>query len=143
MTLCPSLRNRPGTPKVDASKVHAMIWRFFPSLDPQVDILMSRDLDSRLSRRELAAVEEWLTSGAPVHVMRDSPDHAASMLGGMWGARMEDDNIRRLWAGHWDRMLEDKLAFASREVKGPDQNILDKYVWPWARYIALSHDSYQ
>ena len=26
----------PGTPKVDSSKVFPMIWRFFPTLDPQV-----------------------------------------------------------------------------------------------------------
>ena len=123
--------------------MHAQVWRYFPTLDPQVDILMSRDLDSRLSRRELAAVEEWLDSGSPVHVMRDAPSHASPMLAGMWGARLEDVNIRRLWAGAWDRILEDKLALASREKKGPDQDILDKYVWPWARYITLTHDSYQ
>ena len=65
------------------------------------------------------------------------------MLGGMWGARLEDVNIRRLWAGAWDRILENKLALASREKKGPDQDILDKYVCPWAKCIALTHDSYQ
>lgn len=32
-------RNLPGTPFKDASKVFAMNWRFFPTLDPQVSIL--------------------------------------------------------------------------------------------------------
>ena len=26
----------PGTPEVDASKIFPMMWRFFPTLDPQV-----------------------------------------------------------------------------------------------------------
>ena len=145
MSACHSVvsRNLPGPPRIDVNKVHAQIWRFLPTLDPQVEILLSRDLDSRLSRREVAAVEEWLDSEAKVHVMRDAPCHEASMLAGMWGARIEEESIRRLWAGTWDTMLEDKLAFASREIKGPDQDLLDKYVWPWARHIALTHDSYQ
>jgi hypothetical protein len=30
----------PGTPMIDATKVFAMDWRFFPTLDPQVIILL-------------------------------------------------------------------------------------------------------
>ena len=37
-----------------------MIWRFFPTLDVQVDMFMSRDLDSRIHEREVEAVEESL-----------------------------------------------------------------------------------
>ncbi len=29
------------------SRVFAMNWRFFPVIDPQVDVYLSRDLDSR------------------------------------------------------------------------------------------------
>ena len=32
----------PGTPMVDATKVFAMVWRFFPTLDPQVSICRSK-----------------------------------------------------------------------------------------------------
>ena len=53
----------------------------------QVDVLLSRDLDSRLSPREVSAVEEWMNTSIevekdkPFHVMRDHPDHGAVMLG--------------------------------------------------------------
>ena len=30
--------NLPGTPMKDATKVFAMNWRFFPTLDPQVSL---------------------------------------------------------------------------------------------------------
>ena len=76
-------------------------------------------------------------------MFRDHPSHRFSMLGGMWGARLEEANIRRLWSGHWERMLEDELAFAARRRWGPDQDLLNKHVWPWARYLAFEHDSYQ
>lgn len=47
----------------------------------QVDLFNSRDLDSRFSDRELAAVNEWLASGASIHAMRDHPAHGTAMLG--------------------------------------------------------------
>ena len=76
------VNNLPGTPVENASSIFAMNWRFFPSLDPQVDMMVSRDLDSLISGREAAAVEEWLESDKQVHVMRDHPAHGTVMLGG-------------------------------------------------------------
>jgi hypothetical protein len=44
------------------SKVYPLIWRFFPALDQQVDVLLVRDLDSQLNQRELDAVNEFMSS---------------------------------------------------------------------------------
>ena len=57
------------------------IWRFLPAGDPLVDIMGSRDLDSPLTPRELAAVNEWLATDQPWHAMRDHPLHTVPMLG--------------------------------------------------------------
>jgi len=82
-----------------------MIWRILAAFDPQVynamnisyeinypkvDILMLRDLDSTLSTRERAAVDEWLSGSAeyPVHIMRDHPWHFRPILG-----KKSDDKI--------------------------------------------------
>ena len=73
----------------DLSSVFGMLWRFLPLVDPQVSVMVSRDLDSRLTAREQAAVEEWLNTGLAFHVMRDNPQHGTEILGGMWGARMD------------------------------------------------------
>ena len=73
----------------DLSSLFGMLWRFLPVLDPSVDVMVSRDLDSRLTTREQAAVEEWLNTGLAFHVMRDNPQHGTEILGGMWGARMD------------------------------------------------------
>ena len=73
----------------DLPSVFGMLWRFIPVLDPSVSVMVSRDLDSRLTSREQAAVEEWLESGLAFHVMRDNPYHDVEIPGGMWGARMD------------------------------------------------------
>ena len=39
-----------------------MNWRFLTTLDPQVDIAFSRDLDSLPMKREMMAVNEFLNS---------------------------------------------------------------------------------
>ena len=91
------VRDLPGNPVKDASSVFAMNWRFLPTLDPQVDIFLCRDLDSRISAREVAAVAEWLESGQPIHSMRDHPAHTTPILGAAWGARITQPNIRHKW----------------------------------------------
>ena len=78
-------------------------------LDPSVDVMVSRDLDSRISSREQVVVVEWLEqSNLPFHIIRDHPGHFYSewsslvhgtilgylkyfseILGGLWGARMD------------------------------------------------------
>lgn len=64
---------------------NGMFWRFLAADDPSVDIMISRDTDSRLSFREKQAVDEWLTTDKVVHIMRDHPYHKIEMPGGMWG----------------------------------------------------------
>ena len=63
LDLCPAL----SLPKFgNATKLYPLIWRFLPAIDPQVDIFFSRDLDSRISQREAAAVSQFLESGVEV-----------------------------------------------------------------------------
>lgn len=64
-----------------ATYIPPKIWRFLPAGDPLVDIVGSRDLDSPLSERELAATHEWLSTNKTWHVMRDHPLHTVPMLG--------------------------------------------------------------
>jgi len=65
----------------------SMFWRFLPAGNKDVDVLISRDTDSRLSQREKEAVDEWLNSDFKFHIMRDHPWHGYPVLGGMWGVK--------------------------------------------------------
>ena len=65
----------------------SMYWRFEPAGESNVDVVISRDTDSRINLREKAAVDEWLASDKGFHIMRDHPWHNFPVLGGMWGAK--------------------------------------------------------
>jgi hypothetical protein len=107
--------------------------RFLPAADPSIDHLIVRDADSRLNVREKAAVDAWMASRLPFHVMRDHFAHRLTpMLGGMWGCRggsipdIGDRIARRLPGG----------------VKyGDDQIFLRDEIWPLVAGRCLVHTS--
>lgn len=108
-----------------------------------MELFASRDLDSRLNTRELAAVEEFEESGRGLHTLRDHPYHTdgVPMVGGCWGSRV--DGRRHLWEAAWKHILADPLTYAERGTKGPDQKLLTRHVWPWAKLDSLQHGSYK
>ena len=58
------------------------VWRFAPMVDPLVSEFHSRDLDSIVSHREFAAVDEWLNiKNRTFHIMRDHKQHGSSIPG--------------------------------------------------------------
>lgn len=65
----------------------SMFWRFEPAAEQDIEVMISRDTDSRINERERAAVDEWLNSDFGFHIMRDHPWHGYPVLGGMWGAK--------------------------------------------------------
>jgi len=65
----------------------SMFWRFLPASEENIEVVISRDTDSRLNYREKAAVDEWLAGDKGFHIMRDHPAHGFPILGGMWGAK--------------------------------------------------------
>jgi hypothetical protein len=38
--------------------------------------------------------------------------------------------------------VKDLLFWAPRHAYGPDQGFLKRYIWPWAKWSAVSHDAY-
>ncbi|HTN08409.1 hypothetical protein [Agriterribacter sp.] len=108
-----------------------LVWRFLAA--DNADIMICRDADSRLSLREVYAVNDWLNSDKDFHIMRDHPLHTSLILGGMWGCRnMEGMNA-----------LVENIPYEHQEVKGFDQYYLAKYIYPQIKDAALIHDSYK
>jgi hypothetical protein len=113
---------------------HGMFWRFWASEDPEVDIFLSRDCDSRISERESSAVYEWINSGKDFHIMRDHPYHTVPILGGMWGCRngiMGEIGLTKK-IEEWDRY----------ERKGIDQDFLAELVYPLIINRCLEHSEF-
>jgi hypothetical protein len=113
---------------------HGMFWRFWASEDPEVDIFLSRDCDSRISDREVAAIEEWLNSDKDFHIMRDHPYHTVPILGGMWGCR--NGIMRKIGLS---KMIE---SWNQYQIKGIDQDFLGRCVYPLVVNNALEHSEF-
>lgn len=113
---------------------HGMFWRFWGSLDEDVDIFLSRDCDSRFSEREIAAIKEWLGSDKDFHIMRDHPYHTVPILGGMWGCR--NGLMRKIQLGE----LINKWNMFHR--KGIDQDFLGSCVYPLVYKNCLEHSEF-
>lgn len=109
-----------------------MFWRFEAASDPEVDVMISRDCDSRITAREVAAVKQWLGSNAMFHIMRDHPHHATEILGGMWGVRAP--------------LLSNMSNLIHEYVKGDfwqvDQNFLREVVYPKVAQFSIVHDEF-
>ena len=64
-----------------------MLWRLEPILNRSVKRFISRDIDTRISPREVLAVLDWVKSDKTLHIMRDHPQHYPKILGGMYGVK--------------------------------------------------------
>lgn len=113
---------------------HGMFWRFFASEDDDVNIFLSRDCDSRISKREVLAINEWLLSDKDFHIMRDHPYHTVPILGGMWGCR--NGLMRKI---ELNRLINEWTNF---ERKGVDQDFLANRVYPLIYKTAFEHSEF-
>lgn len=113
-----------------------MFWRF-RGLEQNTICYLSRDTDSRLTGREIAAVKEWLASDSCFHIMRDHPFHVngdeAFILGGLFGVRFGYlKDIRK--------RISDFMLTEDAQLKGCDQRFLSYKVWPEIRQESFVHD---
>ena len=119
----------------DSTDSRGMFHRFLPADEDGVEYMISRDTDSRLSERERLAVDDWIASGADLHVMRDHPYHGVPLLGGMWGVK----------GGKLKGISAAMESFTPTVDKGQDQAFLWKWVWDKVREGDLSvcvHDPF-
>lgn len=72
----------------DLNKIKPMCWRFESISDSNVEIMICRDTDSRISIREKMAVDEWIHSKCYLHIIRDHKIfHVYKIFGGMFGIK--------------------------------------------------------
>lgn len=112
--------------------VGGMFWRFHVAADESVDRYIIRDTDSRLNSRDRIAVEDWIESKYPIHILRDHVNHCIVMNGGMWGGTK----------GAVSNMKEKIAAWTAKDEYMADLHFLEEMVWPEVRNLQVAHDSY-
>jgi len=115
--------------KEGPDEMSPMIWRFLAIDDEDVEVMLSRDADARLSYREKTCVDIFLNSESILHSIRDNPSHP-DIMGGMWGIKKNNiTNIKDLSIG-WNGVKYDN-----------DQQFLRQKVVPYYQDSILTHCS--
>lgn len=113
-----------------------MIHRFYAIDEPEVDLMMVRDADSRIHWKDRWAIRDFLRRpNYLAHTIRDNPEHKSEMLGGLWGLRKSAGlNIHELYSTYVEDM--------SRGPRhGHDQCFLADILYPIVRPRLLVHYS--
>ena len=98
-----------------------MIYRFFAIDDPDIDLMVVRDADSRVHWKDRWAIQQFVNSTAKLHIIRDNKVHNAPILGGLWAIRKPFDSIRSLYAAY---------PTGYQVNLGYDQNFLANQIYP-------------
>ena len=118
----------------DLDKCSPMSWRFESIDDKNVEIMLSRDIDTIILDREVVATNEWIQSGKTFHIMRDHPHHEGwTIFAGLFSTR----KIKSLES--WKKILDEKKFIKYHES---DQDFLNFYIYPLIKDDCLIHDNF-
>ena len=109
-------------------------WRFMACIDTDVDVVLSRDVDSRLSIREAEAHQEFMDSNFNFHIIRDHPaGHNYVISAGMFAMKTQ---------AYGNLMHKKLLDYDFRDEYMADQNFLAREIYPHVKNDCLVHDEY-
>lgn len=112
------------------SEVFGAFWRFYPMFESDDNIVISRDVDSRLSHREFRCVTEWMESDKKYSIIRDHDRHYDwPILAGMWGMKGKFD----------PKFLPMMNHYAGHHFYTIDQLFLRDQIWKYAKEDCLIH----
>lgn len=116
----------------DLTTCKPMMWRYEAIDDPSVEIMMSRDTDTRIWYREKLSVDNWLASGKTFHIMRDHPHHTFCIMGGMFGTK-------KIPGVNWKERM---ATITQTSDKNYDQDFLRDHIYPFIYNDAWIHANF-
>ena len=112
--------------------------RFLPGMQSQNDVVIFRDADSRLLKRDYLAVMYWLNNtDKKVHLIRDHSENKFRIMAGLWGVR--DGIITKPEIIHKFYEYYKKPEFDKWTI---DQVYLQKYIYPIIEHTTCIHASF-
>lgn len=112
--------------------------RFIPGFQKYNDVVIFRDSDSRLSKRDYYAVMDWLNNtDKKVHLMRDHPANKFRIMAGLWGVREGIISKKEIIIKFYE-------YYKNPEFKKwtIDQVYLQKYIYPFIKNESCIHASF-
>ena len=117
-----------------------MLWRFMPLDDNNVHYWISRDADSRLSKREADIVNQWIKSGKTLHCIRDHKCHYHAIMGGMFGINNKSFHAKYKFKKISD-IISDLYKYYKERPYNVDQEFLNSQVWNLLKDDVMAHIS--
>jgi hypothetical protein len=113
-----------------------MIHRFFAIDEPDVELMIVRDADSRIHWKDRWAIRQFVNQPQFVgHIIRDNKVHNVRMMGGIWGLRKESGIDVHNEYERFSREPRDHGA-------GYDQSFLAERIYPRILGRVLVHYSH-
>ena len=113
----------------------ARVWRFLATVDPEVDISICRDTDSRFGKHELMMVNEWLASDKKFHVMYRI-DWFYPILAGMWGVRGTIPEFKE----PLENFIQSQPTALNRLDRHRDQRFIKACLYPMTKGDVYVHE---
>lgn len=113
-----------------------MIHRFFAIDEPEVDLMMVRDADSRIHWKDRWAIRQFVYQPQFAgHIIRDNAVHNVRMMGGLWGIRKQPElSVHELYKAF--------VANPRDHGAGHDQSFLAECIYPQLLGRVLVHHSH-
>lgn len=103
----------------------AMLWRLEPLFDEDVELVISRDIDSLPMPRDRKMVEAFYKTSGYIHGINDSESHSIALMGGM--IAVKGDAFRRHFTKSQWEFLKSTYDLSNH---GSDQQFLNNVLYP-------------
>ena len=111
-----------------------MMWRFEPIYDESVELMLSRDTDSRLTDRDVICIKEFIESDKEFNIIRDHPYHVKEIMGGTFAAKQS------MLFSNFDKLIDEYKQVGMHEY---DQRFLKEKVYPLVKDKSLIHSNWK
>ncbi len=113
------------------------LYRFFAIDHPEVDVMFVRDVDSRVLKRDISTIHDFLSSDKKFHIVRDHPNHFHKIMACSFA-------IRKGLLAVPLKSIFDKYRLTNEvNTFWNDQEFLAAVFWPVVLPYAMIHDDLQ
>jgi hypothetical protein len=109
-----------------------MLDRFCAIDEPDVEIMLVRDADSRINERDEWCINSFIQSDKLFHIIHDHPYHIMPILGGLWG-------IKKGCLPHFIFRNAIDIYQVGQNDSNCDQKFLYTWIYPKVNDISLYH----
>lgn len=117
--------------------LQCILWRFFPLDDESVHHWISRDVDSRLSKRDANLVNQWIQSNKTLHCIRDHKYHCNAIMGGMFGINNKFFHAKY----KFKKIVEIISELYKKNIYNVEQDFLNNNLWNVLKHDVMCHIS--